>query len=170
VFEVKGNMKAGLKVAALVMLAAVLSVALADEARAANAPKWVKTTYSWTLEKNPKQKDKSEAAYLVMKVTVKHTNNSGDKIITKLYDKTLGVAVTHSSLHDSYVGGLVESKKINEVKINPGKSHSITYTVPLKTYKGRKTTWFQVNNDLEYWGKRLNVEIQYSVGVKSKGI
>jgi hypothetical protein len=135
--EVKGNMKAGLKVAALVLLVAVLSVSLTGEALA--MPKGLSAKLKWDVKYD------YQKGIWDLKVTIKNT--SKDRVVTQLSDFKGSATFTVSSyIKSSKSGGYndkfidpnvpnhqetvklsLNSNKTHKVELEPGESKTYTW-------------------------------------------
>ena len=149
----KGNMKAGLKVAVLALLVAVLSVALAGEAQA--KPKWL----SAKLKHSAKfvNDDSGLRGEWTFAVTI--INDSDDRIVTQLSEMqgTANCAVwwyldenpgANASSYDANFKFTFGSDKAYEVELAPGDSKTYTFKKvgKVNNYKGYKAEY-----ELEKW-------------------
>jgi len=181
-------MKWKAKIAALMVLAAVFALTFALSAEAAKNPNWVETSRTWRIERNSKQNDISKPDYWWVRITVNHTNKSSDMDITAFYDKQVRFsAVTNmrNTGNNSWfvkqplgtnVRRTINSDRINNVNIWPGRSHSLVYYISLgnliSPYSNNETGWRMLNGQINGLNNKnsifKDVRIGYDVHVRSK--
>lgn len=139
----------------------------AEAALAADKPKWVEVKLvSLAIGKNPQVKKLDEPGYLCLEVKIKHTNNSSNKTITALYDKT---GMFTLECYDGVFAEL-KSTKVNRVTLDPKQSITLSYSIPITRKTARPERWWQVNDDIQKRFKKITVKYVYDLKVKSQGI
>ncbi len=101
-------------------------------------PSWVNTTAKAAVIRNSKVKNINSPDYYIVKFTITYTNNSRDKIITKIFNKKTLVEYimpTASGVKKKlYYKGT--STRVNTVELYPGQSTSLVYyTTPFNFMK-----------------------------------
>jgi len=148
-------MKGKVKFALAAVLLAVFATAFTGEASALERPDWLGIKWSAKLVRN---KDKSLTVkspdYWQVEIKVSHTNNSKDRDITAIYDKTLTISGEYMGNNRSIKTGkkTITSKKVNKVELWAGQTVSLTYHVPLKDI---------VENPYHYWEEINNNGIRH---------
>jgi hypothetical protein len=139
----------------------------AEDAWAAKRPQWVSTKLTkWYIKKNEEQTNDSKAGYAVLYIEMEHTNNSTDKIITRLYDKSGSFTVSYLGRKEIMP---LKSVKVNRVYIEPGQKHTLFYSIPFK--QPLSGYWSITNkNLLSKQVKKVITTFTYDVAVKWEGI
>ncbi|MBQ9527549.1 MAG: hypothetical protein IJR68_08055 [Fretibacterium sp.] len=101
-------------------------------------PKWVGVKGKWSIVRNESQKDPNAKDYKKIKVSVTYTNNSRDKIITAIFNKTLSM---EGGLKVKWDGGgrygaepikaSIKSTRVSKMELYPGQSTSMYYLLPV---------------------------------------
>ena len=102
-------------------------------------PKWVGVKGKWSIVRNESQKDPNAKDYKKIKVSVTYTNNSKDKIVTAIFNKTLGMSATLNIYTDSFhyftdtatTKANIKSTKVSKMELYPGQSTSMYYLFPI---------------------------------------
>jgi hypothetical protein len=154
----------------LCMLFAMMATTLilsAEEAWAEKKPDWVGTKLTkWYIKKNDKQTDRYAAQYLMLVVEVEHTNNSKDKNITRLYDKSGYATITYNGKTEKIP---FTSAKVVKNLIEPGEK--ITLYFELFFREPLSGNWAFTNTDLlDKNVKKELIAFSYDVAVKWEGI
>ena len=174
-------MNGKVKFALTAVLLAVFAVAFAGEALAAKNPDWVKWSWSTSLVRNDKVNDSSPDRYSI-KISVTHKNNSSNKDMIAIYDKTVTFSATIANVYTiaqygKAVKKTITSDKINEINVWPGKSYTLVFFIPVKNLisvnKDTATvaySWVNVNRDLAKYGMNTFTKrsLNYSYHVRSK--
>ena len=113
-----------------------------------------------------------------------HTNNSSDMDITAFYDKQVrfsGVlnrdVFTRQSV-GTRVSKTINSSRVNNVNVWPGRSHALNYTIPVgdliqAASNGDALSWQMMNERIQKLGNNRNslfreMTVGYDVHVRSK--
>jgi hypothetical protein len=165
-------MKWKTRFALLAVLLAVLIAAFADTAAA--KPEWIGVKIkSWSIRKVGDNAGKP--GYYSLHLEVTHTNNSDDRVVTNIYDKTgkmtlkKGCVIAGKKTTAFSVVNL-KSTKNNKVDLTPGESVTLTYNLPITNsdngLKGVNWTWSEANKLLGSGGWKLTYS--YDCQVKSR--
>jgi len=157
-----------MKLAVTVLLLVVFAFMSADEAQAAKKPSWVKTSVAkWSVTKNPKQTDLNKPGYWIVNVSIKHTNNSKDQVITTFYDKSGTLTVNCEG-----ASGIAEIKstKVNRASVDPGSSYTLSYSFPITKFSGNYEPGTINSRIRDNNPKGLKLNWSYDVAIKSEGI
>ena len=156
--QMKGKFFAALLVCVLAALWAV----------PANAyPKWVGIKgRPWAVVRNEKQKDPNANDYKLLRMPVTYTNNSKDKIITAIFNKTIsfsckfGIDVVTQAYNST-----TKWSTVNKLELYPGQSHTLNYyhIVNRSNWDAGPRKWFNTDQvvirDIK-WNHDFNVSTQ----------
>jgi hypothetical protein len=128
----------------IVSLVAVLLLTLALTGAAHARPNWVGITAKVSMMKTGK--NINAAGYWTARVTVTYKNNSRDKIITVIFNKT-GTITIQDSGGQGYIVD-TNSSKANKMELYPGQSTKLHYDRQItrlsSPYPG--ATWKDINS------------------------
>ena len=158
----------------VMLMAALLCVS----APALAYPKWIGVKGKLSIVRNEKQKDKNANNYKQLKLVVTYKNNSRDKIITAIFNKTTSL---NCSIYAVYIpagyqyvkeNGEVascnvkgaKSDKVNKCELYPGQSISLAYYFNVTSFKKRNV--FNTGNPYIKGNWKFGHDFQ----VSSKGI
>jgi hypothetical protein len=120
----------------------------------------------WYIKKNEEQTNELKAGYAVLYIEMEHTNNSTDKLITRLYDKNGSVTVSFLGRKEIMP---IKSVKVNRVYIESGQKYRLYYTMLFK--QPLSGNWSITNKDLlSKQVKKVITTFTYDVAVKWVGI
>ena len=168
----------------LMMLSAVLLMVFvmmsAGEAQA--KPDWVGVKIkSWKIVRGS-GKNVGEPNYYNLYLEITHTNNSRDRVVTALYEKTGQVTITRDFVLKSASTNwrAINARAFSVVKINyagtnnvdltPGESKTLIYNIPINHCDSGvpyNWTWSESNKLLGSGGWKIS-KWNYDVSVKSK--
>jgi hypothetical protein len=141
-------------------------------------PEWLALSIeSWSIEKTGKKyNDPNDGGYYTLRVSLKHTNKSKDRVITGIFDKEGELKLTKAFEYDgekSIATSVfsIDSPKNTEVNIGPGQSYTLTFATPVNKVSntlntGGKWQWKDANKLLGSGG--WNLDCGYSCTVKSR--
>ncbi len=113
-----------------VLLVCVLAGMLGAAAPAWAYPKWIGIKGKLSIERNDEQKDPNSGTYKRYRFIVTYTNNSKDKIVTAIFNKTINLTCDLHLKNGNKIAndkkGLT-STKVNKCELWPGQSISLHY-------------------------------------------
>ena len=99
-------------------------------------PKWIGVRGKVSIERNEKQNDPNSGTYKRFRLIVTYTNNSKDKIIKAIFNKTINLTCDlHLKNGNKIAGYKTEpthtSTKVNKCELWPGQSITLNYYLHL---------------------------------------
>ena len=100
-------------------------------------PKWVGVSGKWSIVRNEKQKDVNAKNYKQLRCDVTYTNNSKDRVITAIFNKTISMSGTLRVRWDTGLYGpenitaSTKSSNVTKMELYPGQSKTFYYILTI---------------------------------------
>jgi hypothetical protein len=161
-------MKGKVKFAAVAVFLAVFVAMFAGEAAAANRPSWLGWKFYTEFERTPNVSNINSPNYWRLKISVTHTNNSTNRIVTAIFNKSL--TVTATGARDNKAS--VKSTRVNETNLYPGQSQTLYYYVSVGDLMGNLADWRYFNQRAQQGTKNVfsRITASYDCQVRTQNL
>ena len=151
----------------VLLFAALLCLSAPAMAR----PNWIGIKGKYSIVRNEKQKNPRAKDYKQIRFSVTYTNNSSDKIVTAIFNKTLSVSCTAFYkwlVYNDSAGTIkasIKSTRVSKMELYPGQSTSMYYLLPINIQNADHLSHFNKDG-----GSIKDIKWSHDFQVSSKGI